>query len=307
MLNPREINLADPKWLPGDNKVVTDVEAAVSTDNAIVTYTMLKVLREGGNAVDATVAGNLVQCAVEPFMTNLTGTVTMLYYNKSEDKYYQLDSTGYFPSDLPGHMPVPEGKALFAVGMSPRSVIPGMMPGLKAMHEKFGSKPWDYLCEEAIWWAENGHHVSVFEYQCNYSCQPFTTFFPEGRKFYMPEGVLKSVGERFASPEMAETLRQVAKHGPDYMITGGWADDFIEKGNEMGWHIRKDHMTENPPRWIEPIRSKIRDFEIVSLAPPQQQGLFVSLVLGILDKLELDKYEPYSAEHIFFMSHALKL
>ena len=307
MLNPREIDLSDQKWLPGDKKVVTDVNAAVSSQNAVVTYTMLKVIEEGGNAADAIIAGSILQATLEPFMTNHTGTVTMLYYHKSEDKYYQLDSTGTFPADLPGHQPVPLGMAPFAIGMQPRSVIPAMMPGLKEIHEKFASKPWAELCADAIWWAENGHEISLFEYQVNAACQDFTTFFPEGRKFYLPEGRLKRVGEKFYNAEIVETLRKVAEQGPDYMITGGWADAFIKKANELGWHINKAHMTETPPRWIEPLRFKIRDYEIVSLAPPQQQGIFIAVVLGILDKLEIDKYAPYSAEHIFFMSHALKL
>jgi len=64
MLNPREIDLSDPQWLPGGKKVVKGVNAAVSSDNAVVTYTMLKIMQEGGNAVDAGIAGCMLQAGV---------------------------------------------------------------------------------------------------------------------------------------------------------------------------------------------------------------------------------------------------
>jgi gamma-glutamyltranspeptidase/glutathione hydrolase len=63
---------------PGPKQPVTGLRAACSTDNAIVTETVLEVLAEGGNAADAAIAVSLVQSAVEPYMTNLTGTVTFL-------------------------------------------------------------------------------------------------------------------------------------------------------------------------------------------------------------------------------------
>ncbi|MFE1630765.1 gamma-glutamyltransferase [Brevibacillus reuszeri] len=306
MMDPREINLSDPKWLPGEKPVVKNVRAAASSDNAVVTRTMLKVMQEGGNAVDAAIAGCMVQAAVEPFMTNHAGTVTFLSYHAKEEKYYQLDSTGTFPADLPAHMPVPQGMGPYA-GIPPRSVIPGFMPGLKAIHEKFATMSWDALCEEAIWWAENGHHVSNFEYEVNLFGEDFVTFFPEGRAFYMPDGRFPRIGERFGSEEMAATLKKVAEEGPDHMITGEWADEFIKKANELGWMITKEHMTETPARWIEPIRFAVGEYEIVSLAPPQQQGVFIALVLGILEKVGIRDVQPYSAEHIFYMGHALKM
>ena len=306
MIEPRTINLSDKKWLPGEKNVVKGVKAAVSSDNAVVTYTMLKALEQGGNAVDAGIAGCMVQAALEPFMTNYTGTITFLFYHAKENKFYQLDSTGTFPADLPPHMPVPQGMGGYAA-IAPRSVIPGFMPGIKALYERFGTLPWESLCREAIWWAENGHHVSAFEYHVNHFAEDFVTFFPEGRKFFMPEGHFPLPGERFGSKEMAETLQRIASEGPGYMITGQWADHFIEKANAMGWMIEKRHMTATPPRWIEPLRFKVRDYEIVSLAPPQQQGVYLAIVLGVLDKLEIDKVDPYSAKHLFYMGHALKL
>jgi gamma-glutamyltranspeptidase/glutathione hydrolase len=290
---------------PGPKVPVTDLKAATSTDSEIVTETILKVLKSGGTAADAGIAGCMVQAAVESFMTNHTGTVTFLYYEAATGQIHQLDSAGTFPSGLAPFKPVPPGTGTYAA-IPPSGCIPGFMPGLKAIHERFGTKPWAELCEDAIRWADEGHPVSTFEYGVNIWGQDFITYFPEGRAFYMPNGFFANVGERFGSKAMAATLRKVAEEGPDWMITGGWADAFIAKANEMGWAITKEHMTETPPRWLEPLRFDHQEYEIVSLGPPQLQGVFCAVVLGILRQLGIRDMEPGSADAIYSMAHALR-
>ncbi len=306
MINPREINLSELKWQPGPKKTVKNVSTAVSTDNAVVTYSLLIILKNGGNAVDAAIAGSIIQGTIEPFMTNHAGAVTFLYFEASSGKFYQLDSTGTYPERLPLHRPIPQQQKGYAAGPV-HSCIPGFMKGLKAIHQRFGSMPWDKLCEEAIWWAEQGNHVSQFELEATIDARLIWSYFPEGRDHFYQNGYFPRVGERFKKPELAKTLKNVAKEGPDYMITGQWAQEFVAKANELGWKITLDDMAENEPRWVDPIRFKIKDYEVVALAPPQQQGLQIALVLGILSCLNIGQYQPYSAEHLYYMAHALRI
>lgn len=291
---------------PGPKTPVANVRAATSTDNAIVTETILKVMREGGNAVDAAIAGCMVQATVEPFMTNHTGTVTFLYFEAKTGKLYQLDSTGTFPADLPPFRPVPTMPGSGYAAYPPSAVIPGFMPGMKAMYDRFATKPWANLCEDAIRWAEQGHPVSTFEVQVNEYGRAFYNYFPDGRRFFAPDGHMVKVGDLFPNKALAATLRKVAAEGPDHMITGEWADAFVKRGNSMGWKIEKRHMTETPPRWIDPLRFAHQEYEVVSLAPPQNTGLRIAGVLGILRHLKIRDMEPGSAEHLFYMGHALR-
>ncbi len=167
----------DQQWIKdwGPKAPVTGLKAAASTDSAIVTDTILRVMKEGGNAVDAAIAGCLVQAAVEPFMTNHTGTVTFLYYEAKTGRRYQLDSVGTFPDGLAPFKPIPPQPHGYAM-MPPSACIPGFMPGLKAIFERFGTKPWARLCEDAIRWADEGHPVSSFELAVNIFSQDFVTF-----------------------------------------------------------------------------------------------------------------------------------
>jgi gamma-glutamyltranspeptidase/glutathione hydrolase len=291
---------------PGPKTPVTNVRAACSTDNAIVTEAILKILREGGNAVDAAIAGCMVQATVEPFMTNHTGTVTFLYFEAKTGKLYQLDSTGTFPADLAPFRPVPAMPGAGYAAYPPSAVIPGFMPGLKEMYSRFGTRPWASLCEDAIRWAETGHPVSTFEVQVNEYGAKFYNHLPDGRRFFAPDGFLVKVGDLFVNKPLAATLRKVAAEGADHMISGEWANAFIARGNAMGWKIEKRHMTATPPRWLEPLRFKHNEYEIVSLAPPQNQGLRIAITLGILRHLGIRDVEPGSGEHYFFMAHALR-
>jgi len=290
---------------PGPKKPVAGLKAAVTTDSAIVTETMIEVLRRGGNAADAGIAGCLVQAAVEPFMTNHAGLVTFLYYEAKTGKIHQLDSLGGFPSGLPPFRPVPSGNGPYAA-QAPSAIIPGFMPGLKVIHERFGSRPWAELCAPAVHWAETGHPVSTFEYGVNIFGEKFITYFPEGREFYQPKGFFTNVGEIFVPKGLATTMRGVAEQGPDYMITGAWAERFVRKANEMGWKISLNHMVETAPRWVEPIRFPHHEYEVVSLGPPQAQGIYIAIVLGVLKHLGIRNMKPGSAEHFWAMGHALR-
>jgi gamma-glutamyltranspeptidase/glutathione hydrolase len=291
---------------PGPKTPVSGLRAAVTTDSAIVTETMLRVLRGGGNAADAGIAGALVQAAVEPFMTNHAGLVTFLYFEAKTGKVHQLDSLGGFPSGLPPFKPIPAGTGSYAGAIAPSAIIPGFMPGLKEIHRRFGTRQWSALCTDAIEWAERGHPVSSFEYGVNIFGEKFITYFPEGREFYQPSGIFAPVGEVFVPKGLAATLRAVADDGPDYMITGRWAEHFVAKANEMGWKIRLEHMTETPPRWLEPIRYRHHEYEIVSLGPPQAQGLYIGVALGVLKHLGIRNMKAGSAEYFWAMGHALR-
>lgn len=290
---------------PGPKTPVTGLKAAVTSDSAIVTETIMKILNSGGNAADAVIAGAMVQAAVEPFMTNHAGLVTMLYYEAKTGKVHQLDSLGGHPSGLSPFKPVPPGHGSYATS-PPSAIIPGFMPGLKEIHAKFATKDWADLCADAVRWAETGHEVSTFEYGVNIYGEKFITYFPEGRDFYQPNGYFPNVGDIFTPPGMADTLRGVRDNGPDYMITGPWAEKFVAKGNDLGWKVKLEHMTETPPRWVEPLRFPYNEYEILFLGPPQAQGFFSSVALGVLKHLGIRDMAPGSAEHFWAMGHALR-
>jgi gamma-glutamyltranspeptidase/glutathione hydrolase len=292
----------------GPKEPATGASAVCSSQHPIVTATMLATMRDGGNAVDAAIAGCLVQATVQQDMTNHTGTVSFLYWDEATARTYELNSAGTVVPDMAPIRPVPPGFGLYAQGGGPFAVIPGFMPGLKAMHERFGSKPWASLCEPAIHWAEVGHEVNSFEHLVMAQTVDFFLYSPSGREHFTPNGHLPQVGDLVPNPALAGALRRLAENGPDEFITGEWARRFVERANELGWPIELKHMTLIPPRWGEGFRWTHGSYEVVQPSPPERQAVYCSLVLGILEELDIKSLGHYSesAEALFYFAHALR-
>ena len=293
----------------GPKEPVTAQHAVCSSQHPIVTDTMLEVMRDGGNAVDAAIAGCLVQAVVQQDMTNHTGTITFLFWEASSGRTYELNSPGTIVPGLKPFRPVPEGKGMYTTSYEPPfAVIPGFMPGMRAMYERFATKPWAELCEPAIRWAEEGHEVESFEHLVIAQTVELFLYTASGRAHFTPDGHLPQVGDRWPKPELAATMRALADEGPDYFITGGWARKFVERANELGWEIEVKHMDAIAPQWAEGLRFPHRGHEIVSLSPPQRQGVFCALVLGVLDQLDVASLGHYSesAEAAYYVAHALR-
>ncbi len=289
-------------------KPLAEGRAVASTGNPIVTETAIDILAAGGNAADAAIAAALVQAVVEPHLTGHAGMVSCLYWDGAKSEAHQLNALGTLPPDLSPFRPINGVGGWAREGApGPQAAIPGFMPGLAALHERYGTMSWSELCTPALVWAERGHAVSSFEYGVNVFAAPFGTYFESGRGVFMPGGYLTPVGQVVQNPALAQTMKSLASEGPDYFTTGGWAQDFVAAGNDLGWPVRLDHLTANPPRWQTPLRFNHRGHEIVSLAPPERQGAFCAMILGILDHAGIADMEPFGADYVFTMSHALRL
>ncbi|ANY09394.1 gamma-glutamyltransferase [Pseudonocardia sp. HH130630-07] len=293
----------------GPKETVTGNRAVASSQHQVVTDTMLDVLRAGGNAIDAAIAGNLVQAVVQQDMTNHTGTVTALVYEAATGEIAELNSMGRIVPGLAPFAPIPMGKGLYAsVPGLPRAVVPGFMPGMKALFERFATLPWARLCESAVHWAEEGHEVTSFEHLVMAQTVDFFLYTESGRRHFTPDGHLPQVGDRWASPELAATMRALSAEGPDHFLTGGWARDFVARGNQLGWAVELEHLTAQPPVWDTGYRWQHRGDTVVQLSAPERQGVYCQIVLGLLEELDITSVGHWSqdADALYYLAHALR-
>lgn len=309
-LETSPITLADGSGRVGPKRHASGHRAVASSQHPVVTETMLDVLRSGGNAADAVVAGSITQAVVQQDMTNHTGTVTGLFYSAETGEITELNSMGRMVSGQPAHHPVPGGKGLYApVGSrGPMSVIPGFMPGMKAIHERFGTSPWSDLVAPAVAAARDGHTVTSFEHLVMAQTVDLFLYTVSGRAHFTPEGHLPQVGEVWAQPELAETMEALATEGPDYFITGGWAEQFLARAQELDWAITPEHL-DWTPRWSAPTTWTRGDYEVSQLSAPDRQGVYCAIVIGILDALDITSLGHFSesAQAGYYLAHALRL
>ena len=286
----------------GPKPVATGKQAAASSSHPLVTQTILGVMKDGGNAIDAAVAGSLLQAGIEPHMTNHGGSVLVLLWHAETQKTYQLTSTGTMVPGLPRFSPLPEGMGKGC------SAIPGYMPGLGAIHERFGSKPWKDLCQPAIQTAAEGYPMYSWQYGVLTETLAQRTYFPAGRELFTPDGFLTPVGELRKNLPLAQTLKALSEEGPEYFTTGRWAQNFVKEANALGWKIQLEHMSAIPPRWQDPLSYQHGEHTIVQLAPPEQAGVLSQFALGVLKHMGLEKRGHYSesAESLYLLAHALR-
>ncbi|WP_226378895.1 gamma-glutamyltransferase [Pseudonocardia sp. KRD291] len=293
----------------GPKSPITGAHAVASSQHPVVTDVMLETMRGGGNAVDAAIAGCMVQAVVQQDMTNHAGTVTALVHDAAGGRTFELNSGGTIVPGLARFAPVPMGKGLYAPAPGvPMAVIPGFMPGMKALHERFATRPWAQLCEPAVEWAEQGHEVTSFEHLVLAQTVDLFLYTESGRRHFTPDGHLPQVGDRWASAELAATMRKVAVEGPDHFITGEWAEQFVARGNALGWAVRAEHMSEIPPRWSDPYTWTHDGHTVVQQSPPERQGVFCQIVLGMLAELDVTSLGHWSesAESLYYLAHALR-
>lgn len=293
----------------GPKSPVSGKRAVASSQHATVTDVMLDTMRAGGNAIDAAIAGSLVQAVVQQDMTNHAGTVTALVYEADSGQVFELNSSGTPVPGLAPFAPIPAGKGLYAsLWCSPIGVVPGFMPGMKALYERFATQSWAKLCEPAVGWAEKGHSVTSFEHLVLAQTVDYFLYTPSGRRHFAPNGHLPQVGDRWASPELAETMRNLAAEGPDYFLTGKWAEDFVARANSLGWKVKAEHLTAIPPRWSSGHRWNHKGHTIVQQSAPERQGVYCQLVLGILEELDVASLGHWSqsAESLYYLAHALR-
>jgi gamma-glutamyltranspeptidase/glutathione hydrolase len=291
----------------GPKPEVQAENAVCASQHPLVTDAMLTVMRDGGTAFDAAIAGCLVSATVQHDMTNHGGAVTMICWDARTEQTYELASMGTVVSGLPPFRPVPMGPG-DDPGLSPCALIPGFMPGLKAIHERFGTVPWATLCEPAIHWAQEGHEVGSFEFMILSRTGDFYLQTPSGRAHFAPDGFLPQVGQRWPKPELAATLTRLAAEGPDDFITGHWGREFVRRANELGWPIELSHMDAVPPRWGPGMRYRFGADEVVQQAPPERQAVMSAIVLGVLGALGVGElgHPAESGESLYYTAHALR-
>jgi len=271
----------------GRKEVARSRNAMVSSSHPAVTRVMLDVLADGGNAIDAAVAGSLVQPVYEPHQTNHAGTVVTLYWDAETGKAHFMDSSAELPAGLSPCSPNPHAA-------ENACCIPGFVPGLASMLDRFGTKPWGYCVKPAIKAAAEGPVMNSWEYGYLTRTLPYRTYFPSAREFFTPEGFLVPVGERWRQSSLAKTLSRLAEEGPEHFTSGGWAERLVEEGNRIGWNITLEQIASFEPYWLDPLAFKFRDHEIVGLAPPQRGALYMGFIYGVLEEFDLPSMGHYT-------------
>jgi gamma-glutamyltranspeptidase/glutathione hydrolase len=286
----------------------------------------VEILRAGGNAVDAAIASALVQGVVDPLMCGVAGFGSMAIYLPERNHHGYIDFHSPAPSAARPDMwealiesETRDGYGFVLKGrvndIGYRSVC--VPASLKAYHEaqtEFGALSWEQVVQPAIAWAERGWfvrpHVHWFwtqEDQMGRAPNPERLrFSASGRRmFCRADGSPKRVGDRVHNPDLANTLRLVARHGVDIFYKGEIAARIAEDMRRNGGLVSRDDLAGYRPVRSEPLWGTFRDFAISSNQPPGG-GLLLIEMLNILENFDLRSLEHNSSDYISVVAEAMK-
>jgi gamma-glutamyltranspeptidase/glutathione hydrolase len=244
------------------------------------------VLRAGGNAVDACIAAGAVSWICESPLTGPGGGGFLLVHSASEARTELLD----FFVAVPARAASPSGLVELVVDFGdsqqifytgPMSVaVPGTVLGLWEANARWGSMPWADLLAPAVRLAREGVVLNEAQAFLHEILDPLLRYSSEGDALYGPGRPLR-VGERFAVPELANTLERLAAEGPDYLYRG-------ELAERIAAHVpvTLDDLARYEVIEREPLAASFRGDELRTNPPPSAGGRLLAVGLEALGAAE---------------------
>ncbi|MGB6987285.1 MAG: gamma-glutamyltransferase family protein [Candidatus Aquilonibacter sp.] len=273
-------------WLAQSRSPVMARNGMVVTSQPLAAQAGLRILMQGGNAIDAAVATVATLNVVEPMMVGVGGDVFCIIYIAKEHKYYVLNASGKAPSGATiahfnelGYQADPKNWGPSS-GM-PRGgildvTVPGSVWGWDAVLRRFGTMTFDKVLAPAIDYAQNGYPVSeriAHDWKLPNGL-PLrgccTQLDPDSVRVWYPNGAPPKEGEIFRNPDLARTFRLLQQQGKDAFYKGEIARAIVKKSTALGGTMTLADLASYSGEWVTPIQTDYHGATVIELPPPTQ-------------------------------------
>lgn len=283
----------------------------VSSREKLSTEAAVKVLKDGGNAIDAAVTLGFAMAVTTPQAGNIGGGGFMLIHSADTNTTVAIDYREKAPLAATRDMFLDENgdvdKELSRYSHLAAGV-PGTVAGFALALEKYGTISLAEAMAPAIDLAENGFPINDDLYQSlktgkgrleKHAPQSLDIFYDADGNPYPPGHVVKI-------PNLAKSLKLIAKDGPDAFYKGPIADMIVKDMEANGGIISKEDLANYKAEIRTPVRGTYKGYEIVSMPPPSSGGVHIVQILNILEPLDLKSSGHNSALTIHLMAEAMK-
>ena len=294
------------------NHPVIDDKGMVVSQRMIASEVGAEILKKGGNAVDAAVATGLALAVVLPRAGNLGGGGFMVVYLKEEDKTIAIDYREKAPSAATRDLFLDENgdydrkKAQFSLLSAG---VPGSVAGFHHALSNYGTLSWQEVLEPAIRLAEKGfviphdlaNTLASKRYRERLSSNPAAAkvFFKEDKGLY-------SAGEILIQKDLASTLKELSKNGPDAFYSGKIAQLIVEEMERNGGLITLEDLKNYNVAERQPLVGSYKGYEIVSMPPSSSGGTHLIQMLNMLEEFPLKEMGFGSADTIHILAEVMK-
>jgi gamma-glutamyltranspeptidase / glutathione hydrolase len=275
------------------------------------------ILAQGGSALDAAIAVQMMLTLVEPQSSGIGGGAFMLHYDGASKTLLGYDGRETAPAAATPDMFIDKaaGKPLDFVkavtgGLSVGT--PGVVKMLEMAHAKHGKLPWAALFVPAITLAESGFPISPRLHSMIAGTAARLCTQPAAAAYFLKPGTCeaKDEGSTLRNPELAATLRAIAQGGSKAFYSGPIAQAVV---NAVRSHptnpgrLTLEDLTAYTVKVRQPICGPYRGLRICGMPPPNSGTLAVLQTLGILEQFEVRKYAPNSLDAVHLISEAYRL
>ena len=285
----------------------------IAAANPLAVEAGFAMLKQGGTAVDAMIATQLMLGLVEPQSSGLGGGGFLLVHDGKRNQLTTFDGRETAPAAAkPDRFMGSDGLPMkfYDAVIGGKSVgVPGTVALLAAAHKKHGKLSWQALFAPAIAQAERGFPISQ-RLHTQVKGDRFLRLNAAARAyFYDASGEPWPVGYLLKNPQYATTLKAIATHGADAFYAGAIASDIV---NAVRAHTNPGDITEADLaayRVIEraPVCSPYRGLRVCGMGPPSSGGIAVAQILAYVERFPLKVWGPNSADSVHVIAEAGRL
>ena len=278
----------------------------IATSQALASGAGLKVLQDGGNAIDAAITAAAVLAVVEPSMNGIGGDLLAIVWEAKTKKIYALDATG-----RSAYAATPEEFAKRGLktmpGGGPLTVdVPGVVEGWSQLLSRFGTISMSKALQPAIKYARDGFPVQeIMADDWNDAAKRLAQD-AAAAKTFLPNGQAPKHGEIFANPRLANSLELIAKGGRDAFYKGPIARAIVADMRARNGLLDERDFTEHKADWVEPLRTNYRGVDVLEM-PPSTQGFVALEMLNILEGMDIKGFGHNTADYLHAVVEAKKI
>jgi gamma-glutamyltranspeptidase / glutathione hydrolase len=275
----------------------------VVSDEKLASDVGVEILKKGGNAIDASVAVGFVLAVVEPEAGNIGGGGFMLVrFHDGRAKFVDYRETAPARAarlmySKPDGSHDPDGSLVGYRAVA----VPGTVAGLALALNEFGTMKLSAVMAPAIHFAENGFPVGERLAAILQESAPALERFPASRRIFLNSGSFYKPGDTLKQPELAATLRRIAKNGPEEFYRGQTARDLAKEMQRSGGLITLEDLAHYAAKIREPLTATYpsagHEWEVVTSPPPSSGGVAVIEMLNILAPVQLKSWDDPESVH----------
>ncbi|MEM9620685.1 MAG: gamma-glutamyltransferase family protein [Pseudomonadota bacterium] len=262
----------------------------VSTSQPLATQAGVRVLQQGGNAVDAALAAAITLTVVEPCNNGVGSDAFAILWDGHE--LVGINASGrsprlWHPNHFAGRTQMPQ------IGWD-TVTVPGAVSSWVALSQRYGKLPFADLFSDAIRYARDGFQVGPVTREVWAQSLPMFSRFEEFTRHFGP---LPSPGDLFKRPDLAGTLESIADSAGESFYRGELAERISAASEAAGGLLRATDLAEHEPMWVSPLSQAYRDITLHEI-PPNGQGLAAQIALAILAHHEIAELDSAAAIHV---------